>query len=304
MVDRRLYLPKDWAEDEQRRDKCHVPKEVVFQEKWRMALEMVRRHGRQLPHGWITGDDEFGQVIELRRQLRQDHERYVLDVPGRTQIRDLETSPSPWRNGKRRGRKMPFVPAEDWAAQQPEQLWQDWTVRDGEQGPLQVQAIERRVQTRDEKHRLGAEERLVVIRYQDRHVDYCLSNAAAPVPLSQLLKVHARRHQVEESLEQAKQEVGLGQYECRSWIGWHHHMTLSLLALWFLVLERWRLGEKNPGSDGIADATDLHELVASSAADVAGDRRTDRRGALAQRGGEDLQMVQGDRRLPAATAWQ
>jgi SRSO17 transposase len=51
-----------------------------------------------------------------------------------------------------------------------------------------------------------------------------------------------------------KGEVGLGHYEVRSWVGWHHHMTLSLLALWFLVLEKDRLGGENPGADGPADA--------------------------------------------------
>jgi SRSO17 transposase len=51
---------------------------------------------------------------------------------------------------------------------------------------------------------------------------------------------------VEEVLEQGKQEVGLSHYEVRSWTGWHHHMTLSLLALWFLQLEELRLGKKHP----------------------------------------------------------
>ena len=57
-------------------------------------------------------------------------------------------------------------------------------------------------------------------------------------------------------LGRAKGEVGLGQYEVRSWVGWHHHVTLSLVAVWFLILERIRLGGENPGGDRVADAGD------------------------------------------------
>src|ERR1700676_2816313 len=146
MVDRRLYLPQDWAGDSVRRDKCHVPPEVVFTEKWRIALEMIRQRGAQLPHGWICGDDEFGKVTELRRQLRQRQERYVLDVPSRTLIRDLEAR-RPRRRHKNKGRRtVPFCRADAWAAKQPPRRWQRLTVRSGEQGPLEVEAIERWVQ--------------------------------------------------------------------------------------------------------------------------------------------------------------
>ena len=57
---------------------------------------------------------------------------------------------------------------------------------------------------------------------------------------------HGRRHGIEELLQAGKGEVGLGQYEVRSWVGWHHHMTLALLALWFLILEKGRLEKKRP----------------------------------------------------------
>jgi hypothetical protein len=68
---------------------------------------------------------------------------------------------------------------------------------------------------------------------------------------------------VEEALEEGKGEVGLGEYEVRSWVGWHHPMTLSLLALWFLQWERLRLGEKNAGVDGAASERDSGGGVAS-----------------------------------------
>jgi len=61
-LDRKLYLPEEWAADEKRRQKCHVPTEVVFQEKWRIGLAMVDRcRAEGLPHGWVGGDDELGR---------------------------------------------------------------------------------------------------------------------------------------------------------------------------------------------------------------------------------------------------
>ena len=126
----------------------------------------------------------------------------------------------------------------------------------GAKGPKVVRAIEAWVQTKDAGGGPGGRERLVIIRTVDREpqVWYTLSNAPAAVPLERVVRGHAKRHGVEEGLQAAKGEVGLAHYEVRSWVGWHHHMTLSLLALWFLVRERQRLGEKNPGVDGAADA--------------------------------------------------
>jgi len=73
---------------------------------------------------------------------------------------------------------------------------------------------------------------------------YTLSNAGEEVALLAVAEAQGRRHGVEEVLQAGKGEVGLGHYEVRSWVGWHHHMTLSLLALWFLILEKRRLGKK------------------------------------------------------------
>ena len=73
---------------------------------------------------------------------------------------------------------------------------------------------------------------------------YTLSNARAEVALVRVVEAQGRRHGVEELLQAGKGEVGLAQYEVRSWVGWHHHMTLSLLALWFLILEKRRLEKK------------------------------------------------------------
>jgi SRSO17 transposase len=250
LVDRQLYLPQEWAEDRKRRRQTHVPKEVVFQESWRIGLALLDRSGPDLPFAWVAADDEFGRVAAFRAGLRLRRLRYVLDVPCHTLIRDLAEAPAAGR------RRPPWRRVDEWAEAQPASRWRKLTVGNGAKGPKLVRALEAWVQTKDEGGRAGGRERLVVIRTVDREpqVWYTLSNARAEVLLERVVGAHGQRHGAEEGLQAAKGEVGLAHYEVRSWVGWHHHMTLSLLALWFLVEERWWLGKKNPGVDGAADA--------------------------------------------------
>ena len=263
LLDRRLYLPKEWAADSARRKKCHVPPDVRFQEKWRINLELLDR-SRDVPHGWVVTDEESGRVSTFRKRLRRRHERYVVDVPANTLVRDLD-EPVPRRRRQRRGapRKPPFRRADAWATRQPAARWQKITVRDGEKGPIEVEALMARVETK-EGRRVGPEERLVVLRMVEANpkTHFALSNAKPSVPLEDLARVRMTRHRIEELFEAGNGEVGLDHYEVRSWVGWHHHMTLSMLALWFLVLEKRRVGKKNPGHHGAPDARGVQPTAA------------------------------------------
>jgi SRSO17 transposase len=281
-LDRRLYLPEDWAADWARRAKCHVPAAIRFQETWRIALDLLDRSLGGLPHGWITGDDELGRASPFRAQLRRRGERYVLDVPCNTTVRDLERRPPrPRKKGRGRPRKVPFQRVDAWARSQPASRWVRLFVRDGEKGPLEVEAMTARVQTKQEG-RVGPEERLIVLRtVGEPKIDYAVTNADPAVPLVELVRVQRQRHRIEEVFEAAKGEVGLDHYEVRSWVGWHHHMTLALVALWFLCLERNRVGGKNPGNHGRADASGVHAVAAGPPADARGDRRRGLAGAAA-----------------------
>lgn len=262
-IDRRLYLRAEWVADRQRRNKCHVPATVTFREKWQIALDLVEG-AKSLPHSWVTGDDEFGRVVACRALLRKRRERYVLDVPAATWVRDVEARAP--RRRPRRNRKVPFLRVDQWAARQPRLRWRKFRVRDGEKGPLEVEALTTRVWTKADGRISPGEERLLVIRTCDskREISYGLSNADTAVPLQELVRVKLQRHRVEEVFQQGKGEVGLAHYEVRSWVGWHHHMTLSLLALWFLVLERREIREKKSGHHRGAGAATLHPLATLS----------------------------------------
>lgn len=284
-VDRRLYLPEDWAEDKERRRATYVPTAVAFQHKWQIGLDLLGT-SQQVPHAWVVADDEFGRVAEFRQTLRARGQAYVLDVPCNTLVRDL-AEPVPRRSrgskGRAKGRrKPPFRRADAWVSRQPANRWQELEVRAGSKGPLQVQAIRRQVQTRSHG-RLGPVESLVVIRTLETQPRtwYTLTSAGAEVPLPEIVRAHAERHRVEEGLQEAKGEVGLGHYEVRSWTGWHHHMTLCLLALLFVVLEKLQLGKKNTGHHSGSGAGDLQPTAASSSTDVSPNCRGGHQGIAA-----------------------
>ena len=281
-LDRRLFLTEDWADDPARREKCHVPPEVKFQKKWQIALDLLDRSLPGLDHGWITGDDEFGRAAEFRAALRLRQERYVLDVPCSTTVRDLECRRPPRRRaGVGRKREVPFRRVDAWAASQPKSRWRRITVRGGEKGPLLVDAMVVRVRAKQEG-RIGPEERLVVIRpVGESRVDYALSNAEAKVPLAELVRVQRQRHRIEEMFEAGNGEAGLDHYEVRSWVGWHHHMTLSMVALWFTSLERRRVGGENPGHHSAADAPGVHAVGSRSGTHSRSDRRGGESGSAA-----------------------
>jgi len=245
LVDTRLYLPKSWARSKARRAKCGVPREIKFRTRHELALEMLDEHGVALPHAWIAGDDEMGKVPEFRGRLQARGECYLLAVPCNTLVRDLEAEPPPY-SGHGPRPKSPWTRVDRWCAALPKTAWTTLEVRDGEKSPLIVEAVKVRVQAKSAPTDVP-EEVLVAIRERQgdgtlKH-DYYLSNASHDTPLEEFARVAKAEHRIEECLQRAKGEAGLAEYEVRTWRGWHHHQTLSLLATWFLT-EETRRGKK------------------------------------------------------------
>src|SRR5947209_6329933 len=123
LVDVRLYLPKEWAKDKQRRTLAGVPKDVCFRTRHELALEMLAERGELLPHAWVSGDDELGRCSWFRQELRSRHECYLLAVPSNTASRDLTAAEPPYAGHGRRP-CVPFRRVDRWCAALPESAWQ------------------------------------------------------------------------------------------------------------------------------------------------------------------------------------
>lgn len=250
LVEMRLYLPQEWTQDHKRCRECGIPRAARrHRTRHQLALEMLQIQGPHLPHGWIAGDDEMGRPAWFRRELDEGGERYLLAVPSTTTIRDLEAKSPPY-SGRGRQPSPPFQQLRRWGPSLPEEAWRRQEVRDGEKGPLTVEILHRQVVTKIDR-KVGPQEQLVVIRRVDEdgavQYDYYVSNAPADTPLAEWARVANAAHRIEECIERGKSEAGLADYQVRTWMGWHHHITLALMATWFLVQEARRGKKMDPG---------------------------------------------------------
>lgn len=252
LVDMRLFLTTDWAGDRKRRLAAGVPAETKFQTRHELALEMLDAQGKSLPHAWVTGDDEMGRPAEFREALRERGENDLLAVPSNTLVRDLEVEPPPY-GGRGRPSARPFRRVKTWCAALPDAAWTKLDVRDGEKGPLVIEAVKCPV-TAKLGAAAGPEELLFATRELQSDGsykrDYYLAHTDTNnVSLMELARVAKAEHRVEECIKRCKGEAGMADYQVRNWIGWHHHIALSLLAMWFLIGEVQRGKKTYPRAD-------------------------------------------------------
>jgi SRSO17 transposase len=258
LIDRRLFLPEEWADDGPRRQEAGVPPEVVFRTKPELALEMVQQAVQSgLPFRWVTADSVYGDSPTFVQGVRGLGRWYVVDTSADARVWLTEPAVIPAGTKGRRGRATTQPRAatkpqrvDDVVAGLPATAWKRIVVAEGSQGPRIYEYAFLWVWFSEEG--LPAErERLLVRRSlsQEAEVKYHRSNAPAEVALEKMAQVRGGHWSVEQSFEAGKGECGLDEYETRGWVGWHHHTALSLLALWFLGLQRRRLGEKRTADD-------------------------------------------------------
>ena len=277
LVDRRLYLPRSWTEDPERCRRAGVPADVTYQSKADLGVAMLRQAqaAGHLPGRWVTGDEAFGQVPTLRDALDADGWWYVLEVPASMRVFAQPAQavvPAGTGRGRppTRPRLAPGAPAPqtvaDLASALPAGAWQELTVAAGAQGPRTYQFAAHY----GWECQAGVPGRATWVLLR-RNLDgselkYYLSNAPAETPLGTLAWVSAMRWPIETDFATYKGETGLDEYEVRSWPGWHHHITLALLAGAFLLQLEQDWGEKaaagepaasEPGGAGGAAAADV-----------------------------------------------
>lgn len=259
-MDRRLFLPEEWAADRDRREGAGVPPGVIFRTKPQLALEMVAAAAADgVPFRWVGGDGVYGDSPAFVQGVRLLGRWYVLDSSADARVWTTEPRvvPPEERPRPKRGRPctQPLVVGEAKRVDEvvdalPASAWRRLTVAEGSQGPRVYEYAEVWAWF-SEEGLPGPRERLLARRSlgQEPELKYHRSNAPAEVPLLKLAQVRATRWTIEEDIKSGKGQCGLDEYETRGWSGWHHHTALSMLALAFLVLQRRRLGEKRAGDD-------------------------------------------------------
>ena len=254
LVDKGLYLPWSWTSDPERCAAAGVPPQrVSYRSKTELALELLER-ALELGHlraGWVAADDAFGMSPSFREDLEALGMRYVLDVPGNTPVWPLEPA---WTSPENEGSGRPGKPKlrdgqrrtmEQRGDELPEDAWQEITVAQGSQGPRSYRFNAQRVRA-TRKGKPGQEVWAIWRRNLDgSEPRYYLSNAPQDTPLETLAYVGGSRWRIETEFETEKGDVGLGEYEARSWAGWHHHIAMCLLGGAFLLGLQQDWGEKD-----------------------------------------------------------
>jgi SRSO17 transposase len=261
LVDAELYLPKVWTDDPARCRAAGVPADVGFRTKPELGLALLgqARARGHLQARWVTADEAYGGVPEFRDALDADGWWYVLEVPLATTVFPRparpasapEVGPAAGRIRRRADLAAPR-PVGALAEALPPERWHTLTVADGAQGPR----IYRFAGLRACEHRDGAPGRETWVLFRRNpdgsELKAYLSNAPARTPLLVLGRVGARRWAIETGFQTDKGQVGLDEYEVRGWAGWHHHVTLALLAGLFLLGLTQDWGGKDAPADPAA----------------------------------------------------
>jgi len=270
LIDKRLYLPEEWANDPDRRELCSVPEEITFKTKAEWGWEMLlnARKGN-LPFGWVGMDCFYGQQPWFLDKLDGENFLYIADIPIDTRVwlerpkvevpkRKGDRGHHPTRKQLVEGEPKP-IEVRKIAEELLDGTWDHIFLRDTERKELWCDMACLRVhQVRD---RLPGPESWLIIRKDDNgEMKYQLSNASPNATKNRLAEMSCSRYWIERAFEDGKGEVGMADYEVRGWTGWHHHMTMVLLAMLFLLILQLKWKDKAPMLT-IQDVREILEVI-------------------------------------------
>jgi SRSO17 transposase len=266
----RLFLPKAWIEDEQRRAAAGVPVELEGRSKGRIALEEIDRLiAKGVRFGCALGDAEYGKSAAFRHGLSERGLLWALGIAPNQKVYPAEVTlrwPAPKPSGRPRKHPVPSAKSVGVAAlfeAMPAAAFRTLSWRRGTKGPLQAGFAAVRVRIADgpamanAQHLPGDEVWLVCEHRSTGERKYHLSNLPPDTRLERLAALIKARWVCEQAHQQMKEELGLDHLECRSWRALEHHALLTMLA--FLFLQHLRLREKSlrPGRRQPAAAAEL-----------------------------------------------
>lgn len=240
----------EWTKDPDRCAAAGVPKKQQgYQAKWQLDLAMLLRAKElgDLQANWVVADDAYGKVPGFHDVVDAEEWKYALEVPSNTPVWPVETT---WETSDYSGRgrtpeALPVVaerlPVDEHAGALFPDAWQIIMVAMGAQElRIYLFAVER---VRDSRAKLPGIEVWLIHR---KNLDgteprYYFSNASADTPGEKLAEIATVWWPIETEFETSKKDIGFDEYDVRSWRGWHHHITLCLLANAFLsqMLQEW-----------------------------------------------------------------
>lgn len=230
-IDRELYLPEEWAEDQERRRRAGVPEEVGFATKPRLARKMLQRAlEAEVRAGWVVADSVYGDTRRLGVWLEEHEQAYVMAVSGKAHV---------WRGfyQPKVGEILDALREGILPSEEDDEGWKRLSAGEGSKGERLYDWIGLPLNRPLQE---GFARWLLVRRSIDDPDELTAYVVFAPEEstLEELARVAGSRWKIEEAFEEAKGEVGLDHYEVRSWPGWYRHITLAMFAHAFLAAIR------------------------------------------------------------------
>ncbi len=257
IIDTRLYLPQKWINDKDRCLKAGIPEsKIELKTKSKLGLEIIdSAHENDISYDWIGGDGFYGHDSKFRYALDDAGEDYVLDIHCDDTVYLEDPKPYIPKRKSKKGRN-PSRYQTDIEGVLPkfimetahESDWEEYVFRHGTKGEMGRKVIVKDVYTWNGEEKTARTERLIISKNLDgTNLKYSLSNDREHrCSKRQLLYRQMQRYWVERSLQDAKSELGMDEYQVRTWRGWHHHMALTFLALLFMLLQKIKHKEETP----------------------------------------------------------
>lgn len=261
----RLYLPKSWADDPKRREKVGVPDDVIFKQKWRLAVDMLDKAIEwELPKRVVLADAGYGDSTEFRRELKSRDLSYLVGVTGTAIVwtpGQLPTPP-PQHKGSRGATLTRWTDGDAEVVEMralvrglARNKWRKVSWRHGSKGRQSSRFVRLRVRTAH-LHGQGAppgEEQWLLAEWPKNEkvpTKFWLSNLPSEVSLRRLVFLAKLRWRIERDYQEMKGELGLDHFEGRGWLGFHHHVACVAAAHAFLTLERVLFPPEQADADG------------------------------------------------------
>lgn len=270
LIDKKLFLPQEWIEDRDKCEKAGIPEEErVFRTKADLALEMyLNAKKRGIPSKYLNMDTFYGRDSKLLNKLDKAQEMYFADIPCNTRVYlEYPEVGLPERKSNKGNAPSKLRVLDGEAIEVRELLNTDvldfktWKIRDTQRGELWINFAALRVYRISEELPVKEPVWLLIREELDGNdIKFSFSNAGENTSLEVLAKRQNTRYWVERAIQDAKELAGMDEYQVRGWRGWHHHMTMVLLAMLFLVHIRKKLIHKAPMLT-LNDAQEILEQV-------------------------------------------
>ena len=253
----RLYLPKEWTGDPKRCERAGIPQsEQSYRTKPELAVEIIKTLPTDLAYDWVGGDCLYGNSLTVRQHLYNIKKDFVLDVGQELKVYleepPLYLPPKKEKRGRKPNRYVcdtASIALKNFCKQTSEEQWQTLTHREGTKGPMVRKAIilDVYIWNADRGKKIESVQLLISTEVDGSEVKYSLCySGQEKMPLKTALFRQMQRYWVERAFQNVKEQLGMHQYQVRSWRAWYHHIALSLMALHFLLEVQKETKEEMP----------------------------------------------------------